>query len=383
MKVNVLVVALVVFMATNAARAQDTLRINSLRVVDLCSGEKSWLMTLSLGRINFSDSLESFDIAIGYERGVLRPTSVLKEGTLSAQFSNGPVMNTVTPNEMRIYGFNIARSVAGDLPLFAVSGDFLGTCSDIGRFTIPIAADFNGEFKRRYEVSVLDSVVSVARKKTDSQYGVAFARELDTISDISEATSIRLRLKGFESSKVTQNIRVGLLTSQDSNSVTFGQASCIGCSLKSSEVSATSASILIDGPFVDTSSVVLKIQRRSAESVGTVRLISSVDETEDCSCRKAGLSDTSSVIVLRPNVNVKPSTDDGTCTLDAGNGIVRGVCHHLQTKSLEMFDLHGRSVQNVESTNGDVSLSTAELVTGMYFVVFQCNTVRTLKLIVK
>ena len=90
-------------MAISTVKAQDTLKIESLRTIDVCSDSKRFLISASLGSIRFADSLESFDITIGYDRNVLRPTDVLKEGTLSGQMSNGPTMNIVVPGEMRIF----------------------------------------------------------------------------------------------------------------------------------------------------------------------------------------------------------------------------------------------------------------------------------------
>ena len=161
LKSFVFLTVLTISMVVSTVTAQDTLRIQSLRSVDLCSDKKRWLLAISLGTIRFSDSLESFDITIGYDKSILRPTDVLKEGTLSSQMTNGPTLNTVVPGEMRIFGFNVARSVSGSVPLVAVSGDFLGSCADEGVLNIPYAPDFNTEFKKRFSVTMIDDIVPV------------------------------------------------------------------------------------------------------------------------------------------------------------------------------------------------------------------------------
>ena len=91
----------------------------------LAQDEQRFLITASIGEVYASDSLQSFDITIGYDTSRFRPTDGLSIGTLSEQMKFGdisPFFNFRVPGEMRVGAFTITRNVAGDKPLFADLG---------------------------------------------------------------------------------------------------------------------------------------------------------------------------------------------------------------------------------------------------------------------
>lgn len=377
-------IVLIVAMAISTVKAQDTLRINSLRVVDLCSGDKSWLISLSLGTINFSDSLESFDISIGYDRSIIRPTAVLKEGTLSAQMSNGPVLNMVVPNEMRIYGFNIARAVAGSLPLFAVSGDYLGSCVTLGELTLPVEPDFNGEFKRRYTVRRYDSVKTILNRKADNTSGSEFDTESGEITENDSTTSFKVKLKNLDKSvNAVYKLLIDVNRISDSSRLRIVSLTPSKCDLSDISLKASGTTARVTGLSSGDADVTVVVRRVSMETVGSVRLTTRVEDVSPCSCALPSLTDTIDVKIDRPNVNVSTSTDDSACTISLRSGEVQGMCDHPGMKKLELQDLMGRVVQQIETDNYQVVMSTSNLSSGMYFVTLKCDKVHTEKLILK
>ena len=377
-------IVLVVGLTISTVKAQDTLQINSLRVIDVCSGEKSWLMSLSLGSINFSDSLESFDISIGYDRSIIRPTAALKEGTLAAQMSNGPILNVVVPNEMRIYGFNIARSVAGSLPLFAVTGDFLGECSSVGTLTLPFEPDFNGEFKRKFTVRRLDSITAINKRKPDATSGCEFDDKAVTMSDSETEVSVGLKLiKLDKDSTASYRVIFSFDRTSDSSLVEIDSINVLGCRVDSISITSIGAEAIISAVVQDQPKVDVVVRRRSMEASGRIKLSAVVKDESLCGCVLPTLTDTIDIEIDRPNVNVSTSTDDDACTISIRSGEVIGMCVHSGMKTLTLRDLTGREVQRIETGSLPVVMTTSNVSSGMYFVTLLCSEGHASNLILK
>ena len=378
------VTVLVVLMTVSTVKAQDTLRIKSLKQVDVCSGEISWLMSLSLGTINFSDSLESFDISIGYDRTVIRPSAVLKEGTLSAQMSNGPILNVIVPNEMRVYGFNIARSVAGSLPLFAVAGEFIGDCNAESKLTLPFEPDFNGEFKRKFMVRRYDSITAINKRIPQANSGCEFFDEAAVIKETDTATSTRLRLKNLsEGSLGKYKVVFQLESLSDTSLMRIDSLFAVGCRIDSVSTTSAAAVVYVSEPTRDEPEITVVVKRRAMESSGRVRMSAALLDETPCGCSLPTLKDTVEISIDRPNVNVSTSADDDACTISLRSGEVQGVCVHSGMKTLALQDLMGRVVQQIETDSYLVVMSTSNMSSGMYFVTLNCNERHAAKLIAK
>lgn len=364
--------------------AQDTLRIQSLRSVDLCSDKKRWLIAVSVGTVRFSDSLESFDITIGFNSKHLRPTDVLKEGTLSAQMSNGPTMNTVTPGEMRIFGFNVARSVAGDVPLVAVAGDFIGSCSDHGDLTLPFPPDFNGEFKKRYSINIVDSVETFTKKRLSSVSGCRFNEDSLVIKDELAGKST-LSVLGKGADKIV-NGRIELLFLGGHEGMSIGTVHEVNCTLDSMIKTTTGALVYFHANNQDTALPLLVVEsRRESESVtGRYKIETSVYNVDDCSCILPGLRDTIDVAIEKPTVGIGTSYDDGSCTIEVKDDFVIGKCLHHAMEKFEVYNRLGeRILASTTNENGWMTVSTMGLSHGLYFAKLKCDGGWKQKTIVK
>lgn len=360
-------------MMVSTVAAQDTLRIQSLRSVDACANTKRWLLAVSLGKIRFADSLESFDITIGFNNRQLRPTDVLKEGTLSAQMSNGPTMNTVVPGEMRIFGFNVARSVSGDVPLVAVAGDFIGECRDNGAISLPYPPDFNGEFKKRFTVQVVDSISVFITKKADVTKGCRFVSDSLTFldNDKSRTSSVSVVDNGSD------RIKAGFIELKfigNHAGMSIGDIRGQNCTVDS-VVSNNSGVIVYFGNVMAESplpQIGFQCLRKDLSVNGSFKLESRLSTTDECSCTIPSLLDTLTLVVEKPTVGVS-SYDDDSCTIEIKDDLIIGKCLHHGMKELELFDICGTIVQTNSDHDGKWMIaSTMILSRGLYFVTMSC-----------
>ncbi len=388
MKSYAQMIVLIVMTAFSTIKAQDTLRIQSLRTVDVCSGSKRWLISASLGTIRFSDSLESFDITIGYDRNVLRPTDVLKEGTLSSQMSNGPTMNVIVPGEMRVFGFNIARSVAGNLPLVAVAGEFIGQCDQPGVLTVPYPPDFNGEFKRRVTVFTTDNVQAVALPKPNPAVGCRFSTDSLDLAAADDRASFTINVDSFVGNSSRRVVELRNVIAGDSAAYKVDNVQAISnCTIDSVERTGFGTRVFVMVDTVDEgnpSSLLVTISRGTLTEAKSVRLVGELKNIDSCSCVNPALTDTV-VIRIAPVVStVHTSIDEHPCTVSVSNDRITGECDHQLMKSIDVFDLFGRKLREESTENSTtVCVSSDSLPSGIYFVRMQCGKNQTVKTIVK
>lgn len=381
-------IVLIVVTAVSTIKAQDTLQLQSLRTVDVCSGTSRWLITASLGTIRFGDSLESFDITIGYDRNVLRPTDVLKEGTLSAQMSNGPVMNVIVPGELRVFGFNIARSVAGSLPLVAVAGDYIGRCDDNGRLTVPYPPDFNGEFKKRVTVFSSDVVKAVAIAKPNTKAGCRFSSKELQLKEGEEKTSFTVIVDPFQGSSRNRIIELRNVQSADSSIYKIDTVQATGmCNIDSVERNGLRTRVFVSVDSINNLSPIsieVTVARRAIDEVKTVRLVGALKNQDSCSCVDPVLTDTVSIVISPVVSTVQSSFDEHPCTVSVTRDIITGKCDHQRMKKLEVFDLFGRKLrEDSEDNSTSADLSTDSLPNGIYMIRMLCGNNQTVKTIVK
>ncbi len=372
--------------AISTVKAQDTLRVESLRTIDVCSGSKRWLVSASLGTVRFSDSLESFDITIGYDRNVLRPTDVLKEGTLSGQMSNGPTMNIVVPGELRIFGFNVARSVAGSVPLVAIAGDFTGSCEESSLLSVPYPPDFNSEFKKKVDVYVADEVKSIAQPKLISGAGCHFDTDSLIFSPVIEKLTLRVELDPYQGGERQKVLELRPTSQSDTNGYQIsGVKATNNCTVDSLLFSESSTRTFVTVDEVNKPATVeVTVERRALVETFKSRIVGTVQDQSACSCVKPALSDTV-VLKIDPVVSTLTSSiDEHNCTVSVRNGTIIGKCDHERMKRLEVFDLLGRGLrEESESKSTSVEVSSDNLPNGIFIVRMLCGSNQTVKTIVK
>lgn len=368
--------------AASSLTAQDTLTIRSYRIVDVCSSERRWLIAPTLGTVRSLDSLMSFDITIGYDTAVTRPTDVLTEGTLSANLDYKPTLNTVVPGEMRIAGFNIVRPMIGDKPIVAISGDFKGSCTDLDSLSIPWPVTFNEEFKRTISVYTIEPILAVANAKTRTNVGVESVEDSVVIKGKDSLVGVNSRVSLTDISSVNGS---ATYTLRDTNVAVIDSISL-------------SDADLIDVERIHKGKVVVHFKQQGASTPKVVIILRSVTAAENirtkidmelkindsCGCIKPGLVDSVDVICENPMVYVSSSVDEDTADLLVTDQNIRCQCYHGQTNAINVYSIGGTLVATTGiRQESETFLSIDGLPHGAYIIVGHCGLKKSVTLKMK
>jgi hypothetical protein len=365
---NLLIVVLAVLSAASTLSAQDTLKVRSYRVVDLCQNERRWLLAVDLGKVLPSDSLVSFDITIGYDRTKLRPTDVLKEGTLSAAMSYEPFLNTAVPNEMRVAAGNIVKTVSGDVPLVAIAGDFLGSCLDVDTLGYPWPATFNSEYKKKYTVVRLDSVKATAKPRVHANKGFAFADSSITISESDTSATLTIVSVGLNELGDKHYIEV----SSQAGVLDLSVLSVTGMKVDSIVVERSLTKLFVSS-VSSTAAVTLNAHWTGTKDLTRFAQVSVRTGTESlCTCDVPALRDTITISKEYPNVSV-PSFDEHSEIIKAKPDAIMIHCDHEEMKTVQFFDVLGALVFQESISNRIQYVSTSALPKGAYHIRVACG----------
>jgi len=374
---NLLMTVLAVLTAASTLSAQDTLRFESYTTVDVCSNERRWLLAVNLGKVLPSDSLVSFDITIGYDRTKLRPTDVLKEGTLSLSMAYDPFLNTVVPNEMRIAAGNIIRTVHGDLPLVAVTGDFLGTCVDFDTLGYPWPATFNEEFKRKYTVIRRDTVKAIAVAKGNKNSGL---QAVDTVVSLpSDRDYVDVRVRGVALKSDSTRYRFMIKCSREQLSVAndkpaIGMTDIVANRTKDGmEITATVTSAAPE--------MVLRYTHGSSTRPDSATVTISSEDLSLCSCEKPALRDTMR-IAIDPTVSVA-SSDEHVEMIYLIDNAINIQCDHEEMKNAQIFSITGELITSATMQRDETVLRPLNLTAGSYVLRVTCGNHQHVKMILK
>lgn len=369
-------------MAASNLTAQDTLTVKSYRVVDVCSSERRWLIAPTLGIVRSQDSLMSFDITIGYDTAVTRPTDVLTEGTLSANLDYKPTLNTAVTGEMRIAGFNILRPMVGDKPIVAIAGDFKGSCTSYDSLSIPWPITFNEEFKRSVTIYKLEPISAIANAKVQANVGV-FAEE-DSVEikgkDSSTVVNSRVSLPGLSSVRASVTYTVADTTTVVIESVSLSDANLV-------EIEKVhSGKVVIHFTQLASNTPKVAIQLRSVTAMESVKtnISMSLAINDTCGCVKPGLVDDVRVICENPMVYVSSSVDEDTADLLVTDQNIRCQCYHGQTNEINVYSIGGALVATTGSRQeSETFLSIDGLPHGAYIIVGRCGLKKSVTLKMK
>jgi hypothetical protein len=365
---NLLIVVLAVLSAASTLSAQDTLKVRSYRVVDLCQNERRWLLAVDLGRILPSDSLVSFDITIGYDRTKLRPTDVLKEGTLSAAMSYEPFLNTAVTNEMRVAAGNIVKTVSGDVPLVAIAGDFLGSCFDVDTLGYPWPATFNSEFKKKYTVVRFDTVKATTIPRVHTNKGFAFADSALTISETDTSTTLTIVAVGLSELGGRHCIEV----KGQVDLVDVAVQSVVGMKVDSVATLAGVTKLYVSS-INSAAAVTLIAHWTGTKDLTRLARVSVKTTTDsDCACDVPALRDTITISKEYPNVSV-PSFDEHSEIIKAKPDAIMIHCDHEEMKTVQFFDVLGALVFQESISNRTQYVSTSALPKGAYHIRVACG----------
>lgn len=370
MKLKAMLMLAVFTAASNIALSLDTLKVRSYRVINTCSNEQRFLIDTYLGEIYASDSLQSFDITIGYDTSLIRPTDGLSMGTLSSQmtFSDvSPFFNFRIPGEMRVGAFTIDRNVRGNLPFFAIAGEFRGSCFDSTWFDFPWEATFNGEFKRSVSVYWTDTVTAVATAVLDSNHGLFVSGEPDTISGYDSTGMIN-----FERSLPTQlrgTTTVTIIDLEPEGLAIFDTVQVQAADSIIIDASRTSIKIYDKGQAEnDTMTAVLRSQTKEREVI--IKAVTRVESESECACIVPTGKDTVTITAINsPDVSVYMDSHESTgITIKVKNSSIEIQFLHGQPSSVQMFTLTGERLFELSSKGENMWVATDQLPKGSYIL---------------
>lgn len=288
-----------------------------------------------MGLIREQDSLQSFDITLGYDTSVVRPTDGLIVGTLSDQMRFGdlsPSFNFSIPGEMRVGAFTITRNVNGDLPLFAVAGSWLGTCGETGSFIFPWPHDFNPEFKKSVSITVSDTIRSIVNARVDPTQGPT--AEFDTVDMVTDSTATlqiettQHRLRGSFVQDVirvtpSEHLKIDTINAPAATELTIDDKRTTAVIKRLVESDSTFVySITIRRTIIDSMHAVLSVEAALDDS---------------CGCVKPGKQD-SIVIKGSGELTSVESQDQNQTVLHEGPGIEAYVSNDV----VYLQNLHGQ-----------------------------------------
>lgn len=371
-----LLVVLAVITAASTLAAQDTLRIESYRIVDVCSSERRWLLAVNVGSIKAADSLVSFDITIGYDKNKLLPTDVLKDGTLSAGMAYAPSLNAVIPNEMRIAGGNIIKPVVGDVPLVAVAGEFLASCNEFDTLGYPWPATFNEEFKKKFTVVRVNRVLATA--KAQKYVGLGYKGVQDTVK-LHEDSSGALTATLFGDLRVDSLFTLTL--EYDTSLIDVRISDTPGSKVVSNSTMKTGQSWTIQHENASRQVEVSVTSRRlRVDSQTVIRMTTQMSQT--CSCIAPGESDSVVIVSVKPVVSVSSFDEriDGI-RFEYENLFVQ--CDHEEMKNVSIYTVTGVNVFSTDLPAEQRSVSCSFLPSGPYLVKCSCGNNNHVKMILK
>ena len=364
----------VVLAASNITAASDTLRITSTRVINTCSGEQRWLILCSIGEVYASDSLMSFDITIGFDTALFRPTDGLWLGTLAdkMRFSDiSPFLNLRVPGEMRVGAFTINTPVKGNEPLFAVAGDFKGTCSDSDTLSFPYYPEFNSEFKVVTRHLVTDTIIGVAIPSQRNDQGSTFDKDTITLQGKDSVASIPISIRTNELAGAKTEIEIQLESPLPAkmDSITFSNGAVID-SIKLSN-DGRQATVY---RTADTASIINGTVYLSSVTDDTLstHIITDVTAVGTCLCITPSMKDTAVVEnIKQPVVSVEQDLHEGSgirIALERGIIIIQN--HHGLPGEANLVDVLGRTVRTAALQSGNsTQLSLENLPSGIYYMV--------------
>lgn len=378
-------IMLAVFMAASAiTKAGDTLRIESVRTVNLCSDDKTFLLTASIGEVFFSDSLMYFDITLRYDTSVIRPTQGFPQGTLAGQLDFGadnPAYNFRTPGEIRVSAFSISTHAKGNIPLIAIGGNFVGDCHESDSLTVPYALDFNEEFKRKVTVHVSEIFSAVAIPVVKQTVGATI--DIDAVRMESPDS-----LASFTADITTPELkgtRAALtIAKTPTNGIVIDTVFLVGATTDSLvRIGGDTVKVYYTAPSGPlTAQVSVRATHERENDSATFK--ASVQSFEDCGCITPAKTDSIKVVTHKETVSALSDVDEDSVTILMMEETIEVQGVHGQPGFLTVFALDGVIVYRIAFEGANrINLPIHDLPHGVYFVAATCGGLTLTKKLLK
>ena len=362
------VVLLVAFATSSLQAASDTLKVESLRTINVCSGEQRWLITASIGEVFFSDSFQLFDITIGYDTSRMTPTDGLSIGTLSDQMRalGGPTFNFRVPGEMRAAGFTINSNVAGDLPLFAIVGTYKGDCLYTDTLTLPWEPTFNEEFKGNVQFFQTDTMVRVANPIPDDSQGASIREDTTRIMGFDSTSVVTVVL---HHSELQERSLTSILRLNDADSILIDEV--ISEDEITVRITENKSEATVDYESGTSDSLTLNIRLKSVakDTLYVTNLTASLFDTTRCTCTEPVRTDSLTIESREPLTSINEDVHDSTVRLKRwSQNNVELQFSHGQLWNLRLVDMLGNTHMQQQLNGFEAQLDLTKIPTGVYFL---------------
>lgn len=219
------------------------LELLDLNPIDLCGKEYEREVTIApyMGQIVKSDSMYGFEISIQYDPEVVQMNQKLFNNTISQFFEYKDVTFDSERGEIVMDGLLTTKvnapPVAGDMPLVAFSGKFIGQCEETANFKVnyfyPIDG-FKGKIDTIKSISVKGKIVDKPTRSIgykidaenreivkDSTIVIPISLDLGELTNLNYwETKINLNIDSLEIGTIvgTSSVEIEKVTKPDSNS---------------------------------------------------------------------------------------------------------------------------------------------------------------------
>jgi len=357
--------------ASYITKAGDTLRIRSVRTPNLCSDDKTFLLTASIGEVFFSDSLMYFDIALKYDTSVIRPTQGFPQGTLASQLDFGednPAYNFRTPGEIRVSAFSISSHAKGNFPLIAIGGVFVGDCQDHDSITVPFALDFNEEFKRKVTVHISETFKAVAIPVVSPDIGPAFAVDTVLINAPDSLINLTVDIPSLELANTPVALTVAKLPTSgiSIDTVLFSGTTTDSIVRKGDDT----VIVYYVAPLGLPQAQVVVSASHERDNDSTMFTVS-VQSLAVCGCIVPTKKDSVKVVTRKQTVSSLSDVDEGPVTIKTMDETIEVQGVHGQPGFLTVYALNGPIVNRTafDGSTNRVRVPIHDLPTGVYYVV--------------
>lgn len=348
---------------TSVAVAADTLRIRSFQLIDMCSADKQGIIVIDLGEIYFGDSLMSFDITLTFDTTHLRPGTVLASGTLSDQmrWMDGPYLNAAVPGELRVFGSSFLTPVKGAQPLVAMTVNAKQVeCGTISPVVLTLPAEFNEEFRRRYEFWTPDTVRFISRPVQRPDVGIRSDERSITLNGPDSVSRLSFTLHSDTAGSTTLVTAFALENP--------GNVSVDSIDVPAATVEFSSNRDSITVSYTAGSKIRGSMLLRQLTTDSTVSMVRMTTRAGDCACITPTMADSVYIETTKQVVNTVTDTDERSEIEIRGNTI-RLQGDHEHPIQLEVVDLLGRVVLWTTLDEGQREVTIDQLPLGPLFIV--------------
>lgn len=368
-RLDIMIFAMGLLLLVSNSKAESKnyhLIIQDKSPIDLC-GNKEVIIAPYMGLIVKSDDVVGYEISISYNPEVVRMNRKLFIGTISNYFSDKTIDFFPETNEIVFEGIVSLKGnptpVAGDLPLFAVAGDFIGECNDVAEFKINYYKfyDFKGTIDSTSSLDILGNIAD--KPSREIGYNITDI-ERSIIKDSTLIVEVELELGELSSleywkSKITVDTdSISVESIDGSNSIEIIDVTKEGDN-----------SYLVDFKVLNEDNPKLFIETKSHKIDSTnINFVLETIETTECICATRFPSNSFSI------TNKETETQDTTTTSnivdtysDRYDFINDMIIPKTEPLDIELYNINGVLIEK-KHCNVNERYNTKQNRLGVYFI---------------